>query len=703
MANFTLFAYGTGENHEKTHNIISQFSKACVSEHTILDGPDWLGRQVQPKAEEGARRILDWLKTQPDEKNSINLTGFSRGSVTCIRIANLLQSQKNDLEKRENQGDQGDLSEEDRTLLARLRQLDLNLFLMDPVAGLTDKSVTGSRVIPAMVTNYTAVLQKDERRRDFKPQDMTRIIVADPQKTKVSLLPLYGNHSDTTKIKGKGMESGPQLAWYALHQFLTQNGTEFAEDKIPQIAYSDSYLDDKGLKRPSEDLPPNPNAKELLKLFSEHHQNRITYLKSGLVVKLNDGIPAPRTERTLNKHNEYYVKNSDFFVNQLERELFKIAYPKSFNYLFEKNLKDPRFPEDSESSKEQVITELEAMAKADPGLFKSLSRYGAKNSPQGITLGVPHGYNYLEPCLSMQQIFPDLLPDSVKEHAEQMNKLSLLEQQVYRVTFQYEREKGELNFADKRSQFERTQQIRKEVNYLINHGTQSTDQKYELVLDKLEQNLKELILSNSSSELTHMLGKVLADQGRNYQVQQTVTNAIMVGLIHSTLSLAKEAVRLVGSMGYVGYGLYGVGSVLEAFGARANELIGDPGYNPLKIAAVVGATLLEGLGMLIKNSCGLRPLTQFLTSGIKAIRDTLTQAINNTTIEKIDPEMIKKLQPALEETSDPLALPGENSKKSFADYKKAAHDLRPEPHEEPRAELEDSADLQIIPSSQGNF
>ena len=65
--------------------------------------------------------------------------------------------------------------------------------------------------------------------------------------------------------------------------------------------------------------------------------------------------------------------------------------------------------------------------------------------------------------------------------------------------------------------------------------------------------------------------------------------------------------------------------------------------------------------------------------------------------------MIKKLQPALEETSDPLALPGENSKKSFADYKKAAHDLRPEPHEEPRAELEDSADLQIIPSSQGNF
>ncbi|MCL9683155.1 DUF5621 domain-containing protein [Legionella maioricensis] len=657
MANFTLFAYGTGESHEKTHNIVSQFAKSCVSKSIHLNGPDWLGRKVQPNAEEGAREIIKWLKAQSDDKNSINMTGFSRGSVTCIRIANILQSKKDELEKKENQ-DPESLNTEDKKLLVRLKQLDLNLFLMDPVAGLMDKSVKESRVIPEIVTNYVAVLQKDERRRDFKPQDMTRIIVANPQKTNVTLLPMYGNHSDTTKIKSKEMDSGPILAWYALHQFLTQNGTKFAEDKMPQIAFSDSYLDETGNKRPSVDLPPNPSPRELLKLFTEHHQNRPAYLKSGLVSKLNDGIPAPRTERTLNDHAEFYVKNSEFFVNQLERELFKIAYPKSFNYLFENNMKDRRFPTDSGSEKAEVIQELEELRKTDPVLFRSLGVRGVKGLEGDISVGDPRGYNYLEPCTSMQQIFPDLVPDSVKENAAQMNKLDALEKEVYRVTFQYEREKSELNFADDRSKTHRTQQIRKEINYLIKHDTKSVDQKYELILDQLEQHHQELILSNSPSELTHMLGKVLAEHGRVYEVQQSVTNAVMVDLIHSTLSLAKETVRLVGNLGYVGgYTLYAVGSALEAIGKRTNELIGDIGYNPLKLLGAIGATLLEGVGFMIKNSFGLKPLTQLLTEGIKELRDALTQAINTTTIKKIDPKTIENLEGVLADPSAPLIHP----------------------------------------------
>ena len=653
MANYTLFAYGTGESHEKTNNIVSQFTKACVSEHSHLNGPELLGREVQPNAEEGARRLLQWLQDQPDDENTINLTGFSRGSVTCIRIANLLQSKKQDLESRE------DLSSDEQKLLTRLNKLDLNMFLMDPVAGLTDKSVKESRVIPEMVTNYVAVLQKDERRRDFKPQDMTRIIIANPQKTNVTMLPMYGNHSDNTKIKSKEMTSGTVLAWYALHQFLTKNGTEFAKGQIPQVTFSDSYPDETGNLRPPVDLPPNPSAKELLQLFTEHHKNRPAYLKSGLTSKLTDGIPAPRTERTLNNHTEYYVKNSDFFVNQLERELFKIAYPKSFNYLFENNMKDPRFPTDSGCSKLEVIQELEELRRADPVLFRSLGARGVKGLTRDISVGDPRGYNYLEPCTSMQQIFPNLVPDSVKENAEQMNKLAALEKEVYRVTFQYEREKSEFNFADDRSQANRTQQIRKEIKDLINHGTESVEQKYDIALNKLEQHYKELVLSNSPSELPQMLSRVLADHGRLYLVKQSsIANDLLVNVIHSTLSLAKEAVRFVGNMGYIGgYTLYGVGSALEAIGKRTNELIGDIGYNPFKLVGALCASILEGVGYLIKQSFGIKPLTQLLTNGIKELRDSLTQAINTTTIEKIDVKTIENLKGVLEDPTAPLIHP----------------------------------------------
>ena len=32
--------------------------------------------------------VVKWLLKQEDDKNTLNLSGFSRGSVTCIEIAN---------------------------------------------------------------------------------------------------------------------------------------------------------------------------------------------------------------------------------------------------------------------------------------------------------------------------------------------------------------------------------------------------------------------------------------------------------------------------------------------------------------------------------------------------------------------------------------------------------------------------------------
>ena len=674
MPTLTIFAYGTGESDEKTNTIISQFRHACADDplseaskleeritankgnkHFQIKGPNPLGTDVIPHATTATEKILEWLQGQEEKENiEINLTGFSRGSVTCIHIANMLKEKLLAIEERMHAGD--------KKLLTQLRKINLNMFLLDPVAGLKDKSAINGRVIPDNVKNCVAMLQKDERRREFKPQDMSRIIIASPEKTKVSMLPMYGNHSDVIKIQGKerkvGMESGPKLAWYSLYQFLTQHGTKFKADKIPQITTSllDKILIKDGFKykkgeqpqaitiEERDDLPPTPDVKGLLLLFSQNHEQRKEFYQSGITARLIDGIPAPRAERTLNKHEKYYVKNPDFFVNQLERELFKIAYPKTFNYLFERNLKDDRFPEDSHCSKEKVILELGKILMEDPELFKRLKAKGVTIEDVNITLGEPGGCYTLEPCISMQQIYPDLLPPEVINEAEKMNKLASLEMEVYRLTFQYQREMIGINFFGGRSHSSRATQIREEINDIVNQGIESRDEKFKLILDKLELHYKELILSGNFSDLGDKLKRVLANNGRRYVlVVPSTTGGIateeMAYTIRDLLTLIKETVKFVGHLGYIGGGiLFGVGAVLESIGSRGKELLGEVGINPFKGLAWVIASLIQGMGILIKNSFGLKPLTEFIANGIAEIRDAfvLLATTSKMKMERID-------------------------------------------------------------------
>ncbi|CEG55523.1 DUF5621 domain-containing protein [Legionella fallonii] len=656
MAVLTLYSYGTNEIHGVTANIISQFSSSSAettpNKVLIMDGPDLLGRQVPVNAQLGADEIITWLKEQESEQNTINLTGFSRGSVICIRIANILKEKQKDLEKQQT------LNEDDEKLLSLLKNIDLNLFLIDPVAGLTDKGNLFGRIIPDNVNNCVTILQKDERRRDFKPQDMTRIIIADPRKTKVSMLPMYGNHSDTTKIKDTQMDSGPKLLWYVLYHFLTQYGAEFQNNQIPQII---------SWEHETSDLPSLSSAQELLKIFSAHHAQRNYYFQSGQVGNsFFDGLPAPRTERTLQQHTKYYVRDPAFFINQLERELFKIAYPRTFNYLFEKNVFDSRFPNDSHCTQDQVIEELQRININDPLLFNRLSVRGVtKSEAEGISLNAPRGYRTLEPCATTQQIFPHLAPISIKIQSEQMNKLNLLEMEVYRLSFQYEREKSEFNFAGKRAQAARTQQLREEINDIVNNSllneerTENREGKYEQILDKLEQHYKELAQSNSASELTLMLERTLADHHRVYSVKQTsLLNQIVVGFIRSCFTLLKFSAGFVGHLGYAGGAiLFAIGSALESIGARANELIGDLEWNPLKILATMVATTMEIVGWLIKNSFGLKPLTDSLILGIRQARDWIITTINTTTINRLESQTVDGLLLVLDELQEDAMPP----------------------------------------------
>lgn len=660
MATFTVYCYGTGENHRETNNIISQFSKASDEENSIhVDGPSLLGTEVKANSVRAAGQIINWLKSQEGENHNINLTGFSRGSVTSIYIANNLKREEEALAAKEQQlmSEGKQLEAGDKKLLTQLKNINLNLFLMDPVAGMSDKSKMDGRVIPDNVKNFVAVYQTDEMRRDFKPQDLTRLIIDSPQTTKVSLLPMYGNHSDTTKIKSDQMIAGPQIMWHSLHQFLTQHGTRFKEDKKPEIVYSNNY-------KPPMALPDNPSAKELLKLFSANHEERDAYLASGLTSKLSDGIPTPRTQRTLNNHLQFYVKNSDFFTNQLERELFKITYPKTFNYLFEKNQFDIRFPNDSHSSKADVETELATLKQDNPELFAHLKARGVHEVGDKISVGPSRGLRYLEPCATVQQVFPNLVTnDLLTQQAPQMNKLAQLEMDVYRLTFRYQREKSALNFSGHRTEHERVKDIRNDINSLVNYNPANPDAKYNHVLDKVEQHYKEMVQAASTSDLVPMLKDLLDSHGRQYKIQDPgLIRDVLSVTIHATITLLREAVSFVGNLGYVGGGaLFGIGHALQAFGERVNDMLGTLGYNPLKYVASAIAYTLEGVGFAIKNSFGLKPFTEMIASGLTGIRDALNSVILNTKIERVEMEaqqvLIAPERPVVLENQVPESQP----------------------------------------------
>ncbi|HMW21863.1 MAG TPA: hypothetical protein PKC59_00380 [Burkholderiaceae bacterium] len=117
-------------------------------------------------------RALNLSNNKPE---AINMIGWSRGAVTCIRIAwKLWQSQD-----------------------PNIRDIPVNIFAVDPVAGAGHSTEVDATTVTPNVRNYFATLATGERRRFFKPIAGHRLHVADPAATRAWVVPMPGDHSDT--------------------------------------------------------------------------------------------------------------------------------------------------------------------------------------------------------------------------------------------------------------------------------------------------------------------------------------------------------------------------------------------------------------------------------------------------------------------------------------------------------------------------
>ncbi len=325
---FTFFNHGTAFHRDKEGEIIAEFGRAAAGveyeDFLILDGPgsrattapvpgqfnpftrDRAPKRVFGNAEMGHTHI-NWQTTgllsgagwddnvihaiaalsELDPLPShVNMIGWSRGAVTCTKLAYRLAEIYPDIE--------------------------VNIFAVDPVAGIGNKSARDASTLRENVRNYLAILSMHETRGFFKPQDIKRVTVESPD-TNAIFLPFPGNHSGQVSLDKnwvKGVGDAAQLVWSLGMQFLQHFGTRFATNPSPVY----------GLQ-------------ETCNLYAKMQLRIPDYRKTspGFTGALMGG----RKERDFlrNRHHQY-VKNARFFINEHHRRTFKQAYPRIYDWVF---------------------------------------------------------------------------------------------------------------------------------------------------------------------------------------------------------------------------------------------------------------------------------------------------------------------------------------------------------------------------------
>ena len=329
MPVFTIFNHGTNADRDKEGEIVAEFGRLAMgseyANYLITDGPGSSPKtaptpgQFNPftrnktsksffgKTEMGNTHqnwtVTGTLTGRGWDDNvihaiaaiseldplpaTINMIGWSRGAVTCTKMA------------------------------FRLReiypQIDVNIFAVDPVAGIGNKSDEDASTIRGNVANYLAVLSMHETRGFFKPQDIKRVTFTN-SRTNAIYLPFPGNHGGQVNLDKscrKDIGESAQVVWFLAMRFLQYFGTRFTANPSPTYSYQ-----------------------ELCNLYAKMRVKMPSYQKSspGGFNRVMGGL---KTRDYLKNRAPEYVKYSNYFINEHHRRVFKRAYPVMYQWLFD--------------------------------------------------------------------------------------------------------------------------------------------------------------------------------------------------------------------------------------------------------------------------------------------------------------------------------------------------------------------------------
>jgi hypothetical protein len=220
----------------------------------------------------------------------VNLVGWSRGAVTCIRIAHKMYEVFND-------------------------SIECNIFGVDPVAGMdAGEKMIDTQVLQPNVRRYIGVLAMHEMRKTFAPQDWNRMAM-DPASTTAILLPMPGVHSAQV-IVGTPPDSA-YITRNLAAGFLSSLGTPLNATPYNHLSTVADMCEAYG---------------RLVLSLSEH----TSYETSGLK---NRAVGSGLRRRQFAKHSrmDLYTRGGkeSYWINEHHRACFEAAFPNAYQTIFE--------------------------------------------------------------------------------------------------------------------------------------------------------------------------------------------------------------------------------------------------------------------------------------------------------------------------------------------------------------------------------
>ena len=240
MNALTIYCCGTGYNRNKI-DIVSTLNLETMQNHIILDGPGSGPGFWRTPADKGftpgASGVLtgglfgvgldanitagrDWvagiLREHP--VSAINMCGWSRGGVTCLKFAHAVNALTN--------------SPDWQAFKTHPMAIDVNIFAIDPVPGSTGPANAHSWRNVGLAPNvrrYTVVYAQHESRRQFAP-----IVPSQLGRAFVTMEVMAGTHSsvagtmDNLELFGESAE----LVYDMAKRFLMSCGTKFVRRSL---------------------------------------------------------------------------------------------------------------------------------------------------------------------------------------------------------------------------------------------------------------------------------------------------------------------------------------------------------------------------------------------------------------------------------------------------------------------------------------
>ncbi len=234
----------------------------------------------------------------------LNLQGFSRGADNCVRLANIIY--------------------------AMHPSIKINLFLVDPVPGGDRRDDPESYHVPPSVQEAQITLMLNEHKPGFDPQHPDRYAFAN-LKTRVAFHYLPGRHGAGLATKD-GLELSPSES-----QILTQDSLlkfNIAHGTLPKGAENHYWHGSRarfGFIAEKLSEPQKQLSTEERLIYLCRAQQKYKTLASRPIVR-------GYHKRRIFFERERYVLDSDLFLNQEHRELFKAVFPATFNWFFEKHV-----------------------------------------------------------------------------------------------------------------------------------------------------------------------------------------------------------------------------------------------------------------------------------------------------------------------------------------------------------------------------